>query len=62
MREELNIVTKEGEIQGKTSMTVVAAKSVEKGIIIQEEIRGVRDKVEEEKVIQEQIEEEIKQI
>lgn len=64
MKEELSLVTREGDVlkNGKTSMTVLAAKSVQSAMQTTEEIRAVRDRVEEEKAMQEGLEEEIKEI
>jgi hypothetical protein len=51
MKEELNIVTKEGVLlrNAKTSMTVLAAKSHQSAVQSADEIRGIRDRIEEER-------------
>ena len=51
MKEELQIATKEGMLlrNAKTSMTVLAAKSQQTAIQSVEEIRGLKDRIEEEK-------------
>lgn len=51
MKEELNIVTKEGVLlrNAKTSMTVLAAKSHQSAVQSADEIRGIKDRIEEER-------------
>lgn len=51
MKEELNIVTKEGVLlrNAKTSMTVLAAKSHHNAVQSADDIRGIKDRIEEER-------------
>jgi len=55
MKEELNIATKEGVLlrNAKTSMTVLAGKSHQNALQAVDEIKVIKEKIDEERSLQE---------